>query len=793
MDDALAALAAAFRDRDRRPAVFDREIRKAVGEWALSAPVPVSDLIPEFRGHPAFVEADGRVLVPLHRADSAALTGEYLFYLPDHVVPCVAFYDFSTGGLARIPLEEFDGTYPAWRLRFFHPDYDPPTPPSYLPEGGGLVTPDPGESGGTVAGAGTEGVGDRHTAETGDTATAATGDQSSAGTGGGPPPGTAADGQPLREELHLEVSRQEVKAREETRSRIRSMPPGQFLAGRGGIESAVTAGVETDDYGQQVVSLRIEGRDVDGSTDIPDDFGIYPGSEVVVDSHDGHAGFPAEAEVLDTEGRSLSLSFYWDRGPENPDLDVFALESGNRFLVGELLNPVPFERKREAIDQVCGDDRKLGWLTGSATVGVDADREPAVSTARLNESQYRAAYRALRATDFFCIHGPPGTGKTRTVVELVRTACENGDRVLATAHSNQAVDNLLVGDSTADRADPASLHRVVADSDLTAARVGGNSDSDLVAERYADTDPYEADVVCATMSGAHRFGADLFDLAVVDEATQASIPATLIPLARAERAVLVGDHRQLPPYHSTEESDEESMSISLFERFQDRYGSSVRARLRTQYRMHEAIAAFPNEAFYDGALDHGEKNCSWTIDSLDPLTAIHVQGEEAQGPSQSYRNEAEADVVAREAERLFEAGIPPEDIGVITPYAAQVGTIRGALLDCAAPAGTAVEDVKVATIDAFQGSEREAILVSFVRSNPEGHSGFLTFPTEGPRRLNVALTRARRRLVLVGNFDTLRRRAPTKSPEESCADVYEDLYQHLRERDLLVSRAAPSR
>lgn len=762
MAESLDGLADAFRETEQRPAVFDREIRTRVGQWDLPQSVPASDVLPVFRNHPDFVCEDGSVHVPLHRPESATLTGEFLRYAPDHVVPCVVFYDFSAGGFARIPLAAFDDTYPAWRLRFFHPDYE-------APHGHRFSASDT-----TVAPA------------TGGTTPVDAASPASSGDG---------DGDEVIRALELMVAEQEVAEREETRARCRTMTPSRFIDARGGIPEAVTAGIEADNYGQQVVTLRVptdrlEQEPGDSGTsattgDITASFGIYPGSEVIVDSHDGHQGFPAEAEVLSTAGRDLSLSFYWDRGPDNPDLSVFELETGNRFLVAELLNPVPFERKREAVGIVAADDRKRGWLTGTTSVGFDAAREPSVPTARLNTSQYRAAYRALCATDVCCIHGPPGTGKTRTLVEVVRTACEAGERVLATAHSNQAVDNLLVGDSTPERTDPASLHRVVEDSALTAARVGTNTSNDLVAETYGTADPYEADVVCATTSGAHRFGENIFDCVVVDEATQASIPATLVPVARAKRAVLVGDHRQLPPYHSTETSDEEEMAVSLFEHLLECYGEDIATTLQTQYRMHEAIAAFPNAAFYDGALDHGEKNRSWTIPGLDPLEAVHVAGEEAQRPTNSYYNEAEAAVVAAEATRLFEAGVAAADVGIITPYVAQIGKIRAALQDQATPAGTDLDAVKVATVDSFQGSEREAIVVSFVRSNPQGFSGFLTFPAEGPRRLNVALTRARRRCVLVGNFDTLGRRAPTKDPAESCADVYQGLYDHLRARELL--------
>ena len=242
--------------------------------------------------------------------------------------------------------------------------------------------------------------------------------------------------------------------------------------------------------------------------------------------------------------------------------------------------------------------------------------------------------------------------------------------------------------------------------------------------------------------------------------------------------MLAGDHRQLPPYYAGEGEAEEAMVESLFDHLLALYGDDVAATLKTQYRMHEAIAAFPNAEFYDGDLTHGQRNRTWSIAPLAPLAAVHVEGTEERSPANSYYNEAEAAVVGEEVARLLDVGVTPDDVGVITPYSGQIGKIRAALarLD-----HHGAGRVKVATVDAFQGSEREAIVVSFVRSNSEGHSGFLTFPNEGPRRLNVALTRARKRCVLVGNFDTLRTRAPGTDPEDSAADVYQRLYEHLEE------------
>lgn len=747
MDVALDAVQAAFSQLERRPAVFDREIREHVGEWHTPEPVPTREVISQFKRHPGFLLEEDKVVLPLHEPDSAELTGEFLLYYPEYLVPCVVYYDFSKNDLSRISIDEFDRTYPAWRLRFWHPSYDPPAEPGFAVANGDVAADPPSADG---------------------VESAVTLDD---------------DGEGLIEDLRGMITDQEVAEREATRAHYERLPVAQFLEGRGGIEEVVTAGVDVDEYGQQVVRLRIPSERVDGPVDVPDEFGVYPGSEVLVGSRDGIEGFPCEAEVLGVEGRQLELSFYWDRGPDNPELSAFELESDNRFVVAELFNPVPYDRKRAALDAIADDERKRGWLSGSATVGFDDGFDVSVSSARLNKFQYQAAHDALCATDFYGVHGPPGTGKTRTLVEVIKAAVADDQRVLAVSHSNQAVDNLLVGDSTPDRADPASIHGAVAAGALTAARAGRNSTSDLVDDEYVGNDLYQSDVVCATMSGAHRFGEDIFDLVVVDEATQASIPATLIPLACSKRAVLAGDHKQLPPYHSAEHDDDETMSLSLFEHLLGLYGDDVVTRLRTQYRMHEEIAAFPNEAFYDGSLIHGPKNRRWTVGSLPPLEAFHVEGEERRSPAQSYYNEAEADAVADEVRRLLEAGVVPADVGVITPYSAQIGKVRAAL---AALPGSDTSAVKVATVDSFQGSEREAIVVSFVRSNPQGFSGFLTFPREGPRRLNVSLTRARKRLVLVGNFDTLRTRAPTKGPDESSADVYQDLYEHLLERDALT-------
>jgi superfamily I DNA and/or RNA helicase len=291
------------------------------------------------------------------------------------------------------------------------------------------------------------------------------------------------------------------------------------------------------------------------------------------------------------------------------------------------------------------------------------------------------------------------------------------------------------------------------------------------------------DVVVSTMSAAATLNMN-FDVAVVDEATQASQPSSLIPLTMAKKTILAGDHKQLPPYSSSDISESDEMHESLFEYLMDTYDTKVSVQLNRQYRMNDEIAKFPNEEFYEGSLttdDSSEDSC---VGDLSPMVAFHIEGnEKIDDTTKSKYNEEEADVVANQVARIQQEGLEPEEIGVITPYTAQIGIVSEALRENSrvkTPTG-----IKIDTVDSFQGSEKEAVVVSFVRSNDGGHSGFLTFPDEGKRRLNVALTRAKSRCVLIGNWETLSDVSETKNPDNSCADVYQRLYHDLQDRHLL--------
>ncbi|GGL41685.1 ATPase AAA [Halarchaeum grantii] len=531
-----------------------------------------------------------------------------------------------------------------------------------------------------------------------------------------------------------------------------------------------------------------EDQDDEIVVDLRDDEGIFPGNRCILDIESDDQHFPIEAEVRSVTDPQITIRPVWDRIPDRSVVEKILTSNDAEVWLHELLNPVPYDRRIDAINQVEQNDRKRDLLTGDRPIEYSVNKyAPPNPGLELNEYQQLALVWADSAEDVVCIHGPPGTGKTRTLTAYVRHAVSRGESVLVTAHSNQAVDNLLVGDSSLGTPEDGTLHAMAQDDDvdLSIARVGNNSRSRVVQNHYTGRSTSEADVIAATTSGTATFDQDEFDVAVVDEATQASRPATAIVLNSAEKLVLAGDHKQLTPYCADETKKEEDMHISLFEYLLERYDGALSVLLEKQYRMNEEIAAFPNEAFYDGKLKTADRNRDWSISDLKPFMGVDIDGRE-KTPSygNSYYNPDEAEAVAKQVQLLAQSGVASEDIGVISAYSGQVSEIHDRVnrLDIEDPRAVSVD-----TVDSFQGGEREAIIVSFVRSNDDGYSGFLEFPDEGPRRLNVALTRARKRLVLVGNWETLGTCAPHRSSGESCADLYENLADHIRSRERMLS------
>jgi len=415
---------------------------------------------------------------------------------------------------------------------------------------------------------------------------------------------------------------------------------------------------------------------------------------------------------------------------------------------------------------------------------------------RLNAEQEAALEQAECADDLMLVHGPPGTGKTTVLVEVIRRAAARGEKVLAAAPSNLAVDNLverlvaagidavrvghparvlpaviehtldqktqahpqariaaeLVEEALRLRADSRKRKQRRGPGRFSEARAREREARQLLAEARELEDRAElsvlekAQVVLATLTGVESRALEgrRFAIAVVDEATQAVEPAAYLALLRADRVVLAGDHLQLPP--TVLAPDAQQLALSLFERLA-RAQPGAMVTLLGQHRMNEQIMRYPSDALYGSKLRAHPAVAHHAIDGS-PLELIDTAGrgfeEETPQESDSKLNEGEAELVAAEVRKLL-AMLPPRDIAVISPYDAQVQKLRQLLHE--------VEELEIDTVDGFQGREKEAVVVSLVRSNPAGELGFVA----DIRRINVALTRARKKLIVVGDSATIAR------------------------------------
>lgn len=416
----------------------------------------------------------------------------------------------------------------------------------------------------------------------------------------------------------------------------------------------------------------------------------------------------------------------------------------------------------------------------------------------LDSSQKEAIETAVNQR-LTMIQGPPGTGKTHTAVHLLKGLIEMGrGPILACAESNVAVDNLLegllnLGVNAIRFGRPVKVRESLRDATLDA-QVSIHPKQDEIAfireetegmraklhdlkgkdkglahrdinknyreireleQRITDEVIDNAEVICTTNIGAGHFTLNnrKFSIVLIDEATQATEPSALVPIVKgARQLILVGDHRQLPPTVTSQRAEEGGLDIPLFERL---LSNGIPAHmLTTQYRMHPTIREFPSSRFYENRLEDGCSSSErppaagflWP-DWDKPVAFVPVHGSEMEEESGSSRsNMDEAAVVVQVVNDLLLPGdLSPEDIGVISPYAGQVRLIRSMIEDT-------IEGLEVKSVDGYQGREKEIIVLSTVRANENGKVGFLS----NYRRLNVALTRAKRGLVVIGDDRTLR-------------------------------------
>lgn len=481
-----------------------------------------------------------------------------------------------------------------------------------------------------------------------------------------------------------------------------------------------------------------------------------------------------------------------------------------------LTNEVTYKRMNAILTRLQRNDvgpatRVLNVLFGVSTpshVSLDAPFVPLNPT--LNQSQREAVSFALASQDVALIHGPPGTGKTTTVVEVIEQTVRRGGRVLVTAPSNVAVDNIterlaksfISGLRFVRIGHPARLLPTVLSHSLESLLAESNA-HDVCAdikremesllqslkdgscarherklkwemwrtlrrelkqrERNAVADLIrQCSVVLTTCVGAgdrYLQHENDFELVVIDEATQATQPQALIPILKGRRLLLAGDHNQLPPTIHSLEAQQRGLGTTFFEKVITRYGEQVSRMLTVQYRMHEHIMQWASRELYENKL---QADASVATHLLSHLPGAHTDdntvhpivfvdtagcglGEMYVEDGESKANEGEADVV-REWIRLLvtQSGIAPDNIAVITPYLQQVNLLRRLLW----PSWPAIE---INTVDSFQGREKECIILSLVRSNRAHEVGFL----KDERRLNVAVTRARRQCTIIGDSETL--------------------------------------
>lgn len=430
----------------------------------------------------------------------------------------------------------------------------------------------------------------------------------------------------------------------------------------------------------------------------------------------------------------------------------------------------------------------------------------------LNSTQKETIEKVIHASDVAFIHGPPGTGKTTTIVEAIKLTIQDERQVLVSAPSNAAVDLLVEklsaqGLNTVRIGHPArvteqslsktldvkisehahfgelrSLRRKMEQIRHQAGQYKRNfghqereqrrllreeakllkSDADML-EFYIINDLLNnADAICCTLVGSSHpvLRGRKFKTVFIDEAGQALEPACWIPLLKSQRVIFAGDHCQLPPTIKSNEAAKQGLAKTLFEKGIEKY-PGLASMLKVQYRMHESIMKFPSYYFYKDELIAHESVKHELLRSYEqPVEFIDTAGcgySEKQDPETLSRfNEEEAELLIHQVEKLVEsigasAWLDEKiTLGIITPYSAQVDRLQH-LAEASGILEPLHRLISINTVDAFQGQERDVIAISFVRSNEKSEVGFLS----DIRRTNVAITRARKKLIMVGDSATL--------------------------------------
>ena len=504
---------------------------------------------------------------------------------------------------------------------------------------------------------------------------------------------------------------------------------------------------------------------------------------------------------------------------------IIDLQNADQLGVQLSFDETSYRLMMEALDRAIkgkgrlGELRDLFYTPSRPSSSSSSGRSGAVSTfvfppmyfPYLNATQENAVNMVLRAKDVAIVHGPPGTGKTTTLVEAIRETLMRESQVLVCAQSNMAVDwiseklvdrgiNVLrIGNPTRVNDKMLSFtyeRRFEAHPDYPHLWAIRKAIRDLRNHRKRGDEKYhqkleslksrateleirinnelfgEARVIASTLvSSANRLlDGQKFGTLFIDEAAQALEAACWIPMRRVSRVVLAGDHCQLPPTVKSIAALKAGLGKTLMERIVETHPEAV-TLLKVQYRMNDDIMRFSSNYFYDGQVESAPEVKYRSILDLDtPMTWIDTSQlelpadsdvsfkEEFVGESFGRINKAEAEVTLLALQhyfnqigkqRLLDERI---DVGIISPYRAQVQYLRHLLMkrEFFKPFR---RYISVNTVDGFQGQERDIIVISMVRSNDDSQIGFL----RDLRRMNVAITRARMKLIILGDVPTLTR------------------------------------
>ncbi|XP_020577685.1 regulator of nonsense transcripts 1 homolog isoform X1 [Phalaenopsis equestris] len=545
---------------------------------------------------------------------------------------------------------------------------------------------------------------------------------------------------------------------------------------------------------------------------------LVPGDELRL-RYSGDAAHPAWQSV----GHVIKLTAQEEVALELRASQGVPIDLNHGFSVDFVWKSTSFDRMQGAMKTFAVDETSVSGYIYHHLLGHEVELQVVRNTLprrfgapglpELNASQVFAVKSVLQKP-ISLIQGPPGTGKTVTSAAIVYHMAKQGQgQVLVCAPSNVAVDQLaekisstglkvvrLCAKSREAVSSPVehlTLHYQVRHLDasekselqklqLLKDEQGELSSSDekkfKALKRATEREILQsADVICCTCVGAGdpRLSNFRFRQVLIDESTQATEPECLIPLVLGvKQVVLVGDHCQLGPVIMCKKAARAGLAQSLFERLV--LLGHKPFRLQVQYRMHPSLSEFPSNSFYEGTLQNGvtinERQSTgidfpWPVPNRPMFFYVQMGQEEISASGTSYLNRTEAANVEKIVTTFLRSGVVPSQIGVITPYEGQRAYIVNYMSRNGSLRQQLYKEIEVASVDSFQGREKDYIILSCVRSNEHQGIGFLN----DPRRLNVALTRARYGIVILGNPKVL-----SKQPLWNC------LLTHYKERECLV-------